>query len=1340
MLKKSGLVKSFLLVFCLAISSPILSSNYAEIGIPLAEVFDQKTHKGTGQNWWLTEGKNGLIYSGTGNGLTEWDGEKWRYYPTPNKTLIRSLTQWKDGRIYVGTTDDIGFYDHNQQGVLTYQSLLTDWSPEKRSFGQIWAIASNQHGVIFVSRKLVLFWDGKSVKQIQQAAPGIHRIFAVNDGFIYKAKEDPHLYKISPQLNVVKTDWLLPKSAVPRLITLNHQKKLVVITSRDGIFQQSSNSNKLELRVQSSSFDKKVRFYHAIKASDGYYYLATLSHGLFILDKNLQPVKQYTEDHGLGSNKIYSLLEDSQGNIWLSGAPNIVKMVPPHKISQYQSDQKIMLPNKIGLLQQKVAIAAHGLFQLEPAADPLAPAVFKKLTTSYGAKWDFLEYQGHLIHAGEQGIFAQKYDSGKLDEKLQKLGTAFVARDLHIDPVSQRLFAATLDGILLIDYQQGEWRSQKLAELEDEIRILSIDKQGVVWAGTETQELYRIENAQFPNKPPIIKKFTSADGLGANDVVPHYLSSGLVIGSNDGLLDYAADRDPPLKSVANYPALFTKKGNAVRHLYEDHKQRIWYNIGEHSGFIERRENGEWHTNEQIFKSLPKNGYRGVITTGDNIAWFLSTSGNIYRLDVELLASLPAKGWLNIRSVETLDSEQTLITAHSSSTPFQLTQANNSIRISYALAENTNANPAMYRHKLIGSKQEEWSRWLYEQHKDYTELSGADYRFVLQSKDGWGRISTTELPFAVQPPWYLSGLALFVYALILALLLGLSGWITQRLRTKKLAKLNQELEQRVALRTSEVKAKVEQLKQQQILKDRFFSNVSHEFRTPLTLTIMPLQDLLSQKPNLEEEISFPVETALRNSRKMLDLIGQVLDINRLESGQFPLNINQYDIAELVNRVTKRFVPWAEQHQQTICCKNVADPNLVYCDQDQIDKCVGNLISNAIKYSGAGSEIKVQLVEDSASERVGIQVSDNGVGVSQQAEQKIFERFYQEKQSEEISEPGTGIGLSLVKELIALHQGEVELINQPGQGCSFILWLRKGYEHFGEKINTRFHSSNELVIKSEKSYSLPAQLVSSENNNAQSIDQDKEDITTLLIVDDNSELRHFIALRLSSYYRIIQASNGQEGLSRAKSELPDLIISDIMMPIKDGLQMVQELKACPSTSFIPIILLTAKSTKRETVEGIQTGADDYLTKPFDTAELIVRAAGIINSRKKLKRKIKLEIAQAQQSCNQEIPFEVRLRAAIESQITEPEFSIDELARSLALSRRSLSRKCQQELNQSVGKFITQVRMQNAFELIEGTNHSVSEIAYAVGYESLAYFSRAFKKHFGIPPSKANRKALP
>lgn len=1327
-------IKPLLLVFTLLSQSLVFANEYADIGLPVTKVYSMEEHQGANQNWWLVQGDNGYIYNATGVGINEWDGEKWHLYRNPQQSIVRSISKWHDGRIYAGTIDDIGYYQADELGRMAYYSLLENWTDEQRQIGSIWSTAANQHGVAFLSTDAIYFWDGKQLQTIAASANDKYRLFALADSFIFKNDNDALLYKIRTEAkssdtplsyDIQPTKFRLPAKAVVRKIITNNNKNIVVFTANHGIFEQQD--DRLIQRVSAQEFTTDAHIYNGIQATDGYYYVVSLNHGLFIITETFEVVRQYTEEHNLGTNTLLSVMEDRQNNIWLSGMPNIIKMIPPHRYSQYSTEGKAKLIENMALINNRVVVVGDGLYGFEKPDNSLSPAFFKSLAESRTINWQVIEYKGHLVHAGSGGVFAQKTSTDISRQEPELLVEVNWARALAIDPITDTLFAATYQGLFQLRYEQvnDQWHSQRIAGIDDDLAYMAIEDSGVIWIGTSSQELYRVEHAQNMALKTQITKFSEVDGLGPNNVIPFNTSFGVVFGTNDGLMMYDLKTQPNLQFIEGFPDFFSAENHDVYRIYEDSKNRIWYRIAGLTGYVEQNLDGVWQSNDAIFKPFSEDSYKGFVLTEDNILWFSKVNGQIYRMDIERQKRLPPKGILNIRKVINSGTKQEVYGGLNQPKLPELDQQNNSIRLHYALAENSIANATTYRHRLLGSGLEQWSEWSSENHKDFTQLRGGNYQFQVEARDGWGRVSDVALSFSVLPVWYLSSTAWVVYIFAGILVLAATAWFSQSWRAKKLNLRNQELEHQVTLRTQEVQSKAKQLQQQQTLKDRFFANVSHEFRTPLTLTIAPLETVLTDFPNLEQSAQFSIKTALKNAQKMLTLVGQVLDINRLESGRFPLRVAEYDITDLINQIVIRFTLWAKQHQQVLISKHTEEPLLMYFDQDQLDKCLSNLVTNAIKYSGLQSKITISIVYHSnKKDLIGIEVSDTGKGVSEESEKRLFERFYQGPQSEHVSEPGTGIGLSLVKELMDLHHGKVELINQIGKGCRFVLWLNKGAQHFDQ---------SQLLKTTQKSILEDTTLTPQEPAaTPASIPKNGGDITTLLIVDDNSELRHFISLRLSSYYRIIEAVDGQQGMLKARQQLPDLIISDVMMPVMDGFTMAKNLKSEPMTQTIPIILLTAKSSKRETVEGLQTGADDYLTKPFDTSELIARITGLLQNRKRLRQDISTEYLAQKLSVTKNTSFTEKIYIEVMSQIANPEFNIELLSNAMAMSRSSLNRKCQKEFERSANQYIVETRMQHAIKLLKENKYSISEIAYGTGYESLNYFSRSFKNHFGQSPS--------
>ena len=1332
------------------------ADDYAEIGLPVTTVFTPNQHLAGTQITSVSQHSSGLIYAGTNQGLTEWDGEKWHAYQTANNLPIKTLIQWRDQRVYVGTTNDIGYFERNYKGLLNYQSLLTLAPKSPLNIGEVFASAAHQHGVIFVTEFSLLFWDGKVLHSLlkEKNSLNINAILATETGFIYKRKTQSKLSEvlINQQENEFKfeiklSNLHLPKGAVITQLINNKENNLIAITHGHGIYQEKH--NQMQQQITRAAFGNDVWLEKAIQARDGYYYLTSTYHGLFILNNRLEIVRQYRAQHNIKTKRLTDVTEDVQGNIWLAGTPNIIKLVPPHHYSQYQTSSNSNSAEYITFAHNKITVAGDGLLQLSKANDPFAPASFQNLKSNNKASWHVIPYQDQLIYSEDNGVYA--LNKHQDNSKAQLILKAVSTRMLAVEPKSKALFALTYEGLFRLHFERNRWFAKLIINTVAEFESLIIDENSLIWAGTATGQVYRIENAHHDKKTVNITIFDHIHGLPDGKITPLKLSNKILFATTQGIYAFksnSAKNDEGAQFVLtnNLPQALQGKAIHANRIYQDTWNRIWYQLADKNGVAlhgekQNKEPSKERNNAQLDHLLtvfPQTKNTGFVVTNNNILWLTQSNGAIYRADINQLKQAPKQAQLQIRHVTSLTSAETYFSANSDLKAPTLAHEQNSIRLHFALSDHSNQHPSLYRTKLLNGDNDTqpWSPWSTESYKDYTSLAGSDYTMIVEAKDNWQRISQQQLQFEVQPIWYLSGFAWFIYSIFAIALLALSGWATQKWRSQKLLAHNALLTALVDERTQEVQAQAQELKQQQVLKDRFFANVSHEFRTPLTLTITPLKDLLHEQPDLNSDIAYPVETALRNSSKMLDLVSQILDINRLESGQFPLRIAQYDITDLIRQTHKRFMPWAEQHQQTLVVENIDEPLLMYFDQDQIDKCLSNLISNAIKYSGDGCQIEVSLITEQATKasRVGIAVKDNGRGISAEARTKIFDRYFQDKHSEQITEPGTGIGLALVKELMELHQGNVELVDaqlpNKNSGCQFILWLKCGKSHFDTESFIELVSV--AVSTAETSQQTLNTAITTINNTALETKNNKADKTTLLVVDDNSELRYFISHKLSSYYRILQAKNGKEGLDLAQKELPDLIISDVMMPIMNGFDMCAAVKNNEQTCTIPVILLTAKSSKRETVEGLQTGADDYLTKPFDTSELIARVAGLINNRKMLRKSLLKNQPILTSPLQQQETFEHKLATVVAKQLADPTFTIDKLAAKLATSRSSLNRKSQQAFQLSAGQYIHQQRMTLALSLIKEQKYSVSEVAYATGFESLAYFSRAFKKYFGESPS--------
>lgn len=510
-----------------------------------------------------------------------------------------------------------------------------------------------------------------------------------------------------------------------------------------------------------------------------------------------------------------------------------------------------------------------------------------------------------------------------------------------------------------------------------------------------------------------------------------------------------------------------------------------------------------------------------------------------------------------------------------------------------------------------------------------------------------------------------------------------------------------------------------------IKSRFFANISHEFRTPLTLIQGPLQQIEENANGSRDAIPVAlrhIKTMRRNTDRLLELVNQLLDLSKLDSGKMKLQLVKGDLLQLLRALTASFESVAERKSINYHVHFPDDTSIKFFDKDKIEKIVSNILANAFKYTPETGTVSVTV--DIENERLRIMVEDNGPGIPKKELDKIFDRFYQIEGTED---KGSGIGLALVKELVTLYRGQISVNSEPGKGSRFRITLPVGRNFFSEdefiygefKPETNFTDKN--IFEKEERLASKSQL---------------GNLPLLLVVEDNADLRHYISEIVSEHYNVIEAVNGKEGLEKAIYEVPDVIISDVMMPIMDGFALTQKLKEDERTSHIPVILLTAKAGQTHKLEGLTIGADDYLVKPFDAPELMTRVQNLVNQRKLLRRKFAGEIllkpSEVAVKSTEQI-FLQKILTAIEINMSEENFGVEELAKELYMSRSQLHRKLVALTGQSPSELLKNTRLLRAKELLQKKSASPSEVAFQVGFNSHAYFSKCFKEEFGISPSE-------
>jgi ligand-binding sensor domain-containing protein/signal transduction histidine kinase/DNA-binding response OmpR family regulator len=902
---------------------------------------------------------------------------------------------------------------------------------------------------------------------------------------------------------------------------------------------------------------------------------------------------------------------------------------------------------------------------------------------------------------------------------------------------------------------------------DNKIRFLYEDRLKNIWAGTSGSGL-------FLYKPDVDKFIQITDNLGVSgkSTVSYVTSiledhqNNIWVGTMDGLICMKR-----VKNEFSFSVFYTNRNNPnsissnrITVIFEDSKKNLWFGTHEKGiNLFDRKSNS--FIKFQKKDGLPSNSIKGIledkkgnlwVSTNKGISEFnpaLRTYKNYTKEDGLNSDEFHINSCIKVRSGEFFfggingfntffpDSIKTntsvppiyltdfkifnkSVPVGLKNSPLQkhisetkkivLSHKQNSFTIEFIALNYTRSSQNQYAYILEGLEKD----WNYVKHKrsaSYTYIHPGNYVFKVigSNNDGIWNETPIELKITILPPFWKTIWAFILYFLIIFGLLF------------------------AYVRLSVIRAQQAQLLELDKMKLDFFANISHELRTPLTLIISPLEGLLSS-PKIENSLKSKLSIVYRNAGRLFRLVNELMDFVKAEDSKLTIRVQPGDLVEFTKEVFNFYSNEAIQKNIDYKFVNKEASIEVWFDRDKLEKIIMNLLSNAFKFTSPNGKItviieKARINDTLNSEYAKISVIDDGIGISQKYLNKIFDRFFQSPEEKNITHTGTGIGLALCKSLVNLHHGKIEVTSEKNKETCFSVYLQFGNSHFDK---------DEII----------EDISEIQPTNTSAIDQDEinqvlpKNAHLILIVEDNYDMRKYIVSQLSGKYRFVEAENGMEGYNIAVKEIPDLIISDILMPKLSGLEFCKKIKETLTTSHIPVILLTAKATTEEKIEGIQTGADVYITKPFDIRFLHVTIKNLIETRLKLYQRFSQEVfIMPREFSNNSLDqnFLERVIDFIEKNISNEELIIKDLASHLLLSHSQTYRKIKALTGQSVTELIRTIRLKMAIKLMETGKYNVSEIAFEVGFTSPAYFTKCFREQFGKPPSEylselKNRKA--
>jgi signal transduction histidine kinase/DNA-binding response OmpR family regulator len=551
----------------------------------------------------------------------------------------------------------------------------------------------------------------------------------------------------------------------------------------------------------------------------------------------------------------------------------------------------------------------------------------------------------------------------------------------------------------------------------------------------------------------------------------------------------------------------------------------------------------------------------------------------------------------------------------------------------------------------------------------------------------------------------------------------ASWFIFHLQRSRAKKAQQLLELQQSLN--------DKLKEVDKLKTQFFANISHEFRTPLSLILAPLEEEIKKRTSRNADTEL-LQLMRRNANRLLELVNQLLDLSKLEAGKMEIKVKRGNFNAFIKILASSFDSLA-QHRNIAFEKQIDVPSdSLWFDQDKVEKIATNLLANAFKFTPEGGVVKLTVQHlGQEKKEIAIAVSDTGPGIPVNEQSQIFLPFYQAKRSPDFYQAGSGLGLSLVKELVKLYGGDISLQSEPGKGTIISVRIAVDEKSF---VPTQIYTPDQDVFTTN-GHNQAQQIFSSQSESTEESEpSDAKD--SVLVVEDNPDLLNFIASILEPQFLVYRSTNGEEGVRMAMRFVPSLILTDLMMPGIDGIQLVEKVKHDERTSHIPVILLTAKNESESKLTSLKTGVDDYLNKPFSTEELVVRIQNLIEQRKQLairfRERILVPITPTKEDSLDD-KFLQKVRSVVESNMSAFTFSVEQLAEETNLSRTQLLRKLKALTGLSPNEFIKDLRLKKAADMIRQKADTITQIGYSVGFNDQSYFTKCFKKQYGVTPTE-------
>lgn len=1313
----------------------------------------------------VVQDRSGYLWLATNDGLVRFDGVRFTVFNTVSHPQMQSnrilgLVEgpqgslwWRTEQLHLISLSNGQFHHHTE----------ADGLPDRH----VQRIVPDRHGRLwFATGNGVAFLDDGTIRALgpEQVSGDIQWMHPMGNGEVWYRNEDSlGIYRYHDGLSerLLSTATAAPGSAFHETDTGE-----LLIALEGQVWRYDGRADGQALTSMSDGLNDPVLITGLARDSAGRLWATSQSHGVLAWSDETWQVQLpdsrglftgtiflsdddggfwIVSDHGVyrdgqlvyrSDSEISDALIDDEGNVWLSLHRSGLKRLHPARLRTWGRAEGLTEPNVYPVLAASDGSVWAGTFGRGPArlVDGRIEAGFELPARSVtGFTHSLIERaDGELLASVTREILRFQPDQGRFEPFEPLIEDNALSHYALFEDSAGRLWAGTSGGVFMLE--NGQWHTvlDDTRSRSNYVRFFAEAPDGSLWMATNGQGILCLCGGE-------LSRIEQIDGLISDNIRSLLIEpapDGLVmwVGSEDRGLQRLAFRDGQTRphsmiAIQQRHGLFD---NVIHVILPDRHGRLWMNSNRGIFWVERAELADFIAGRvdrvQSIAYGPDDGLMnregngGIQPAGaadaNGVLWF-PNQGGLVEIDPARIARNLQPARPVIETVSVHDDAQ----IHPGSSTLALARDERDFRIRYTGISLSDPEGVKFRYRLAGYDRE-W-RSTTQREAAYTNIPAGEYRFELHAANGDGVWSSepASLSLYIAPRFHET--LWFQGLLILALGLAITGLV--RWRTALGRQRQRELEVQVQERTRELREEKDrtehqarQLQKLDEAKTRFFTNISHEFRTPLTLIMGPIQAFLD-RGKISARDREGHEMVLRNSQYLLRLINQILDLSRLEAGEIDLQPSHGDLAAFVREIVALFEPVCKREEIALSLQLDPESIPLVFDQQRMEQVVANLLSNAIKFTPAGGQVRLEL--EAQGDQIKLAVIDTGIGIPADEHELVFQRFYQADTSQSRAGEGTGVGLSLVRNLVALHGGEIRLQSAPGQGSCFAILLDR------QVLAGKAEARGMDQPKSDTSVDAPVDI--SVEDGDPKPDAIRSDRPTILVADDNADMRAFIKTVLSRQYHLIEAANGRQAVDRCRESLPDLVMLDVMMPEMDGFAAGRAIQSDDTLRGIPMLFLTARGGREDRIEGLNSGALAYLAKPFDPDILKAQVASLIAQQMHLRERLRQAGSTVKPPAD---PFEARLVEVLSETFMNAEFGVAQLAEAVHLDRTQLFRRIKNCSSLSPSKYIQRFRLSRAAELLaSGQSASVSQVAYGCGFNSLSWFSKCFREQFGTRPGE-------